>query len=70
MLKEAIEIPGPMSYHVLNFNSPGATGAPAYTAHLAHVLAKRGDLDHLRPRRAVPRAWSWESVAGPMGLSG
>src|SRR5207249_4926711 len=29
-VKEAIEIVGPRSYHITNYNSPGATGAPAY----------------------------------------
>ena len=28
-VKEAIELPGPRSYHITNYNSPGATGAPA-----------------------------------------
>jgi len=69
MVKEAIELPGPVSYHILNYNSPGATGAPAYTAYLADRLAARGDLDHLKLVPKPARVWSWEDVAKRMGLS-
>ena len=69
LVKEAIELPGPMSYHILNFNSPGATGAPAYTAYLADRLAARGDLDHLKPAAKKATAWEWKTVAGRMGLA-
>src|SRR2546428_4905637 len=45
LAREAIEVPGPYSYHVLNYNSPGAAGAPAYAAYLVARLAARGGLD-------------------------
>ncbi|TMI27433.1 FAD-dependent oxidoreductase [Candidatus Bathyarchaeota archaeon] len=37
-IKEAIEIKGPLSYHITNYNSPGATGSPAYAAWLVEKL--------------------------------
>jgi len=69
MAREAIEVPGPHSYHILNYNSPGATGAPAYAAHIVDRLATRGDLDHLRKNPKPLKAWSWEPVAKAMGLA-
>ncbi|HEY5539278.1 MAG TPA: FAD-dependent oxidoreductase [Thermoplasmata archaeon] len=70
MAREAIEIPAPHSYHILNYNSPGATGAPAYAAYLVDGLAKRGDLDHLRKNPKPQRVWAWETIAAGMGLAG
>ncbi|HEX9339881.1 MAG TPA: FAD-dependent oxidoreductase [Thermoplasmata archaeon] len=49
-VKEAIEITGPHSYHITNYNSPGATGAPAYAAWTVNRLAQSGVLDHLKPK--------------------
>ncbi|MBI4416658.1 MAG: FAD-dependent oxidoreductase [Euryarchaeota archaeon] len=69
LVKEAIEVAGPRSYHILNYNSPGATGAPAYGAYLVDRLAARGDLDHLGKNTKSRSPWTWESVAGPMGLA-
>jgi L-2-hydroxyglutarate oxidase len=51
-IKEAIEILGPNSYHITNYNSPGATGAPAYAAHVVDRLRAQGHLDHLKSRPA------------------
>jgi L-2-hydroxyglutarate oxidase len=68
MMKEAIEIPGPHSYHILNYNSPGATGAPAYAAYLVDRLAARGDLDHLKKNPKPPKAWDWDVIATAMGF--
>ncbi|TLZ52759.1 MAG: FAD-dependent oxidoreductase [Methanobacteriota archaeon] len=67
--KEAIEVEGAGSFHVLNYNSPGATGAPAYTASVVATLAAEGRLDHLRPA-AKAGPWSWDAVAQGMGLAG
>ena len=65
MLKEAVELPGPHSYHVINYNSPGATGAPAYAAYLVDRLTARGDLDHLAPS-TKKTAWDWDAIAKAM----
>lgn len=69
MAKEAIELEGPHSFHVINYNSPGATGAPAYTAYLVEQMARRGMLDHLRPN-PKKASWDWEAVAKGMGFAG
>ena len=67
-IKEAVELPGPLSYHVTNYNSPGATGAPAYTAWLVKRLADAGLLAHLKPRAAGRRgAWDFDLVCGAVG---
>ena len=62
-VKEAIELPGPHSYHITNYNSPGATGAPAYAAWTVHRLARAGHLDHLKPKAAKPSGrWDFEAI--------
>jgi L-2-hydroxyglutarate oxidase len=68
MEKEALELEGPHSFHILNYNSPGATGAPAYTAYLVDRLARRGAFDHLRPN-VKKAAWDWDTVAEAMHLA-
>lgn len=61
--KEAIEIPGPLSYHITNYNSPGATGSPAFAAWLVQKLDSKGYLAHLRSRtRKVRGYWDFETV--------
>jgi L-2-hydroxyglutarate oxidase len=62
-VKEVLEVEGPSSTHILNYNSPGATGAPAYTASLLERLASKGHLDHLRVRtRPIRAVWDFEEV--------
>lgn len=61
-VKEAIQLPGPNSYHILNFNSPGATGAPAYTAWIVKSLAERGYLAHLREKPEGKGPWEFGAV--------
>jgi L-2-hydroxyglutarate oxidase len=68
-VKEAIQLPGPNSYHVLNFNSPGATGAPAYTAWVVKGLAGRGYLAHLKERSAPKGPWDIEAVVAAVEAS-
>ena len=58
-MKEALEFTTPVSFHILNYNSPGATGAPAYTALLADKLSKSGALSHLK-KKASPRNGQWD----------
>ncbi len=70
IVKEAIEAPGPHSYHILNYNSPGATGSPAFAAYVIDRLAKRGDLDHLKLDPKPSGLWAWDTVAEAMELSG
>jgi L-2-hydroxyglutarate oxidase len=43
-VREVVEREGEHSLHILNFNSPGATGAPAYGARLVGLLVEKGIL--------------------------
>jgi L-2-hydroxyglutarate oxidase len=62
-IKEAIEIEGPHSYHITNYNSPGATGAPAYAAWTISRLSEKGYLAHLRSKHAVRHGpWNFDAV--------
>ncbi len=70
IVKEAIEVPGPHSYHILNYNSPGATGAPAFAAYLVDRLANRGDLDHLKKDPKPHAVWDWDAIANAMDFAG
>src|SRR5207245_11196041 len=73
-VKEAIEIPGPHSFHVVNYNSPGATGSPAYTAWIVNLLATACQLDHLTAKAARPDGlWAfdtvWPAIQAPTGTA-
>ncbi len=57
-IKEAIELRGPHSYHVTNYNSPGATGSPAFAAWLVSKLDQNGHLSHLK--RTVTKKGPWD----------
>lgn len=62
-VKEAIELSGPHSFHVTNYNSPGATGSPAYTAWIVNLLARDGHLDHLKTKAArAAGLWDFDAV--------
>lgn len=43
-LKDILELVGKNSFHVVNYNSPGATGAPAYSAFVVKKLQDAGIL--------------------------
>ena len=38
-----IEIEGENSFHVVNYNTPGATGAPAYSAFVGQKITRKGN---------------------------
>lgn len=62
-IKEAIELTSPRSLHILNYNSPGATGAPAYSAWLLQQLKLRGQLQTLHPRATTLQSlWNWQKT--------
>lgn len=62
-VKEAIEFSAPCSYHIINYNSPGATGAPVYTAYLVDKLAKNGVFSHLKKRKSFTNDfWNFEKT--------
>jgi (S)-2-hydroxyglutarate dehydrogenase len=56
---EAVEIEGASSFHILNYNSPGATGAPAYSAYLVNRMKEGGFLDGFT-RKDRKELWNFE----------
>lgn len=44
-LSDVMELQSDHSYHIINYNSPGATGAPAYSAFVVKKLQENGFLD-------------------------
>ena len=46
---EALELETHNSYHILNYNSPGATGGPAFSAYLINRLITKGYLKKPKP---------------------
>jgi len=61
-IKEAIELKGPMSYHITNYNSPGATGSPAYAAWLVQKLGGLGLWPLKKKTDISSNGWDYESV--------
>ena len=65
---DVIELAGESSFHVVNYNSPGATGAPAYSARVVAEMRRAGLLDHARGRErgsaagrpGPPRRLGWD----------
>lgn len=48
-LPDVMEIQDDNSFHIINYNSPGATGAPAYSAHVVDELQQAGLLGRPKP---------------------
>ncbi|TMI32164.1 FAD-dependent oxidoreductase [Candidatus Bathyarchaeota archaeon] len=66
--KEAIEIPGPLSFHIVNYNSPGATGSPAFAAWLIQKLSSNGYFEGLSRRpKFRSGTWDFDSVCKLVG---
>ena len=57
---EAILLRGEASAHIINFNSPGATGAPAFTAMVVNELREEGRLGRLPSREERPFVPEWD----------
>jgi L-2-hydroxyglutarate oxidase len=66
-IKEAIELHGPHSYHITNYNSPGATGSPAFAAWLVSRLDQSGHLSHLTRAEAKKGLWDFRSISEQIG---
>jgi len=59
-LPDVMELEDTNSFHILNYNSPGATGAPAYSAFVVKKLQESGYLDYsLKPKKSI---WDFEAV--------
>ena len=65
---EALLLRGEASAHIINFNSPGATGAPAYSAMVVERLRSWGYLDGLTPKEARSAVPGWDFRAVTSGL--
>ncbi len=57
---EAMLLRGEGSVHIVNFNSPGATGAPAYSAMVVDELRSEGELSGFRPTSAAGDIPGWD----------
>lgn len=58
-LSEILEIEGSNSFHILNYNSPGATGAPAYSALIVKKLQEKGILHLDNVRQSL---WNFDKI--------
>lgn len=59
-LPDVLELEGKTSYHILNYNSPGATGAPAYSAYVVKSLQEKGFLQY--KTRKTDSMWDFEAI--------
>jgi len=60
-LTDVMELEDKNSYHIINYNSPGATGAPAYSALVVKKLQEKGFLDYqIKPKKSI---WDFDSIA-------
>ncbi|HXG73744.1 MAG TPA: FAD-dependent oxidoreductase [Candidatus Nitrosotenuis sp.] len=63
-LSEILELETENSLHIINYNSPGATGAPAYAAFLIKKLLDTGIL---RPaKKSKPAVWDLQKIIEKM----
>jgi len=59
-VKDILELVGKNSFHIVNYNSPGATGAPAYSAYIVKKLQDKGFLDYtLKPKESF---WNFDDI--------
>jgi (S)-2-hydroxyglutarate dehydrogenase len=62
-IKEAVELNGQGSYHIINYNSPGATGSPAFAALLVNKLSENGHLSHLKTATRKTGLWDFGRIS-------
>jgi L-2-hydroxyglutarate oxidase len=68
---EALQLEGQGCFHILNFNSPGATGAPVFSAMVVRRLRESGALGSLSERRAPEGVlWDFDDVTGRLDRLG
>jgi len=58
---DTIELEGQHTYHILNYNSPGATGAPAYAAYVISRL-ENAKMLNLPRKNKESDIWNFEQV--------
>ena len=59
-VSEMIEIEGKNSFHIVNYNTPGATGAPAYAAFVVKKLQEKGTLT--QPKNQKNSIWNFDKI--------
>jgi len=59
-LSDILELTGTNSFHIINYNSPGATGAPAYAALVVKQLQENGFLDY--SKKQIDSFWDFEKI--------
>jgi len=55
-----MELENDTSFHIINYNSPGATGAPAYSAFVVKKLQDKGFLDYTLKKKET--MWNFDDV--------
>lgn len=63
-LSEILELEAGNSLHIINYNSPGATGAPAYAAFLIKKLLDAGILKPAK--KSKPAVWDFQKITENM----
>ena len=59
-LSDILELEGNNSFHIVNYNSPGATGAPAYAAFVVKKMQEKGLLDFTeKPKESF---WNFSKI--------
>lgn len=58
-ISEILELEGNNSLHILNYNSPGATGAPAYSALIVKKLQEKGFLNIQKTKQSF---WNFDKI--------
>jgi L-2-hydroxyglutarate oxidase len=61
-VSEMIEIEGKNSFHIVNYNTPGATGAPAYSAFVVKKLQEKGILTQSKNQK--DSIWDFNEIIG------
>jgi len=59
-IPDVLEREGQNSFHIVNYNSPGATGAPAYSALVVKKLQDKGILKN--PKSQKNSLWDFNSI--------
>jgi len=59
-LAETLEVQAEHSLHIINYNSPGATGAPAYSAFLIQQLFDNGVISQNKSTK--PDSWNFAKI--------
>ena len=59
-LSDVMEIENEFSFNIINYNSPGATGAPAYSAFIVKKLQEKGILNY--KEKTKTSIWNFDDV--------